>query len=143
MPLIQKLTGKAYQNILRRLHNLDLSYDFEKDPQGVKTRRSRKNLVRILTDKNAEGHTYLEEYLYNNDNAYRLYTQEIPDAINEIDGGRNILSVKLNFNQQTNVPSLDIKDLSLTIAGPVIKKFTKEEVGKYLQPRTVFVKKKY
>jgi hypothetical protein len=55
MPLVQKLTGKAYQSILRDIYKLGIDYDFSKDPQGVKTKRVRKNTVRVLTDKIVKG----------------------------------------------------------------------------------------
>jgi hypothetical protein len=139
MPLIQKLTGKAYRTILRNIYKLGIDYDFNNDPQGVKTKRVRKNTVRVLTDKNSEGSTYIERYL--TANAYQIYVRDIPEAIQEIDGGKGILSTNVTVNPETKQPYLDITDLALTPSGPVVKKFTKSEIQDRLQPRTVYMKK--
>jgi hypothetical protein len=52
------------------------------------------------------------------------------------------VTVKVTVNPDTQQPRLNIADLALTTGGPVVKKFTKAEIGGYLQPRTVYMKKK-
>jgi hypothetical protein len=137
MPLIQRLTGKTYLNILRGIYNLGDQYDFNADPQGVKTKRVRKNTTRILMETDTEGKTFMERYLATN--AYRIYTQEIPNAIREIDGNRNVVQAQVTQDQQGRV-SLQFQDLSLN-AGPALKKYTKSEVGAHLKPQMIYAKK--
>jgi hypothetical protein len=110
MPLIQRLTGKAHLNILKGIYNLGDGYDFDADPQGVKAKRVRKNTSRILMKPDSEGKTFMERYLDAND--YRIYTQEIPEAIQAIDGNRKIVQVRVNQDQQGRL-SLQFQDLAL------------------------------
>jgi hypothetical protein len=136
MPLVQKLTGKAYLEILRGIYNLPSNYNFETDVQGTKTKRVRKNTTRILTEKDAQGKTFMERYL--KANGERIFMQEIPQAVREVDANKGVLTVEL-VNDGKGGDQLGFVDASLQ-KGPKTKKFTKAEMAGHLTDRTIYAK---
>jgi hypothetical protein len=110
MSLVQKLTLKAYLEILRGIYDLGANYNFDTDVQGTKTKRVRKNTMRILNEKDQLGKTFMENYL--KANGYRIFTIDIPQAVQEIDANKGVLSVKV-VEQSDGGLKLAFNDTSL------------------------------
>jgi hypothetical protein len=139
MPMVQKMATKLYNNILLRIYSLPGSYNFEIDSRGVKTKRARKNTVRVLTARDASNKTFIERYITTN--ALRIYSTDLPAAIEEVDAGRNIVTANVVVDPQTQRVAVNIIDTALTTVKTPINKLTRTQMAGMIQPRTLFKKK--
>jgi hypothetical protein len=84
MPLVQKLTTRIHNNLLRTIYQLEPNYDFAADPKGIKSKRVRKHTMKFLLEPKGKS-DYLWQTLLANDDW--IGTVVVSEAIEEIDGG--------------------------------------------------------
>jgi hypothetical protein len=116
LPIIQKLSTALYHNIVRKMFNLGVNYDWKEDPRHIKSKSIQKKIIENM-EKLKDNRTYWNRFTSLDDTkeVIKYIIEDTVDKINQAADGEQV--IVLTWGQFNNpitgekTLSYDVKDL--------------------------------